>query len=279
MAMSCNHVCSEIKHSDGLFQYGVQICGEDRRLKSIQKERLIHMNDTECYSLRLFSKSLKTAVGHNIPYAKITIDGKTLGRFVLNEPMIEIDRFPTNGDILCFTVCHTEEHTRRPRQTPAFQNINEKHMGLVVVEFGFCRDTQFPGLGEEAFVKLETDELPEALKISSNDIEPILATLNVRRGGIDEPDCGLKRIQTVEGGTLRVGNQNTTAMVDRMFTTCGIRNPMLSATIALRLVGTSPSSQRPRRRNDFAVKGIEGNILHKDCHSFSLPPTADIILI
>lgn len=283
MASVCINECFEITYSDSLFQYGLQIIGEDGRLKNIQKDKLVYMKDVECYSLRLFSKSMKTDVGHNIPYAKITIDGKKLGHFYLNEPIVDIDRFPSNGDILCFVVCHTDEQrrsTRRHSKTPAFQNIpSDKHMGLVIVEFGFCQNTSYQTIGgEEAYIKLKTDELPEPLKISSRDVGPILETLNVRRAETDEPDCEVKQIQTVQGGTLRLGNHNTTAMADRMFTTCGIRNSILSASISFRLVGTSDSSLRRSRNNtDLVVKGIEGNRLHHEWNSFChFPPTADI---
>lgn len=282
MASACINECFEITYSDSLFEYGLQITGEDGRSKNIQKDRLVYMKDVECYSLRLFSKSMKTDVGHNIPYAKITIDGKKMGNFYLNEPIVDIDRFPSNGDIPCFVVCHTDEQrrsTRRHSKTPAFQNISDKHMGLVIVEFGFCQNTSYQTIGgEAAFIKLQTDELPEPLKISSRDVEPILETLNVRRAETDEPDCEVKQIQTVQGGTLRLGNHNTAAMADRMFTTCGIRNSILSTSISFRLVGTSGSSlQRSRSNKDLVVKGIEGNRLHREWNSFChFPPTADI---
>lgn len=281
MASACIHECLQIQYNDALFQYSLQISGEDGRLKNIQQNRLVYMKDIECYSLRLFSKPMKTDVGHNIPYAKITIDGKKLGTFYLNEPTLDIDRFPNNGDVLCFVACHTDEQRRGKRpisKTPAFQNITDKHMGLVVVEFGFCLNTNFERVSEEAFIKLQTEEFPEVLKISSRDVKPVIETLNLRRPEIDEADCSVKRVQTVEGGTLRLGNRNTAAMADRMFTTCGIRNLMLSTSISLRLVGTSePDLTRSSNTKDLVVKGIEGNRLHRECNSIDqFPPIADI---
>ena len=133
-------------------------------------------------------------------------------------------------------------------------------------------------LSEVAYVKLQNEEIPEALKISSKDVEPILKTLNLRGRGSDEPDCGTRRDRTVQGGTLRIGNSNTVVAAERMFTTCGVRNPMTSTTVLLRLVGTSSGQQASRGQKGLAVKGIEGNVLYRERDPLSYyPPMADVV--
>ena len=286
-----------MKFNDGVFEYELQIIGEDGVVKKIQDNRQVAMKDVECYSLCLFRKNVQKDTPY-IPYAQISIDGKDMGCFVLNEPKTEIDRFPTSGDVLCFVVCNTDDIKFRRRQQQrvlhlqrsppaAFQNVTAQNIGLVTVEFGFCRQRNFVDARvrndpqQTAHYKLQNVDLPEPCKITGRDVEPLLEDLNLqhkKQPGYDEPDCGATRHKTVEGGTLRVGNRNSLNIAERMFTTCGIDDQMHTNSVTVRLVGTSPSQQqRVADGKNLNLKDIYGTTL-RSCHYLTgqLPPKADL---
>ena len=285
-----------MKFNDGVFEYQLQIIGEDGSVKTIQDNRQVAMKDVEIYSLRLLKKDLQKDSPY-IPYAQISIDGKDMGCFVLNEPKTEIDRFPTSGDVLCFAVCSTDDIKFRRQQhrglhlqrspPAAFQNVTAEKIGLITVEFGFCLQRNFADARvhnhaqQTAYYKLQTVDLPEPCKITSRDVQPLLEDLNLQRkkqSGYDETDCGTTRMKTVEGGTLRVGNRNTLNIAERMFTTCGMDDQMHTNSVSIRLVGTSPSQQqRVADGKNLNLKDIYGTTL-SSCHYLAeqFPPKADL---
>lgn len=288
MATSCDGNRTELTCEDGMFVYSMQIVGEDRHVKPMDRNGLIIIEDVDCYSIRLRHRRIVEPFegrAEDLPCAKVSIDGKFVGLFVMKEPTLEIDRFPSNGDVMCFVPCKLEEARCgggwSARQNPlrdsnaplAFGNVSSQNMGLINVTFGICHEN-FPDNDQNAYFVLDR-YIPEPCRISSRDVKPLLSSLDLRsrKRGYDEVDCGAERTQTIEGGTLRFGNDNTRKIAAHQFQQSAVTQ-FDTSCITVRLVGTLAARKCPVSGKVLVAKGIDGNIL--DTSTYQLPPKADV---
>ena len=281
MAGSSNR--NELIFDDEIFEYRMQILGEDGCAKQVSENGLVFMEDVECYSILL--RQRRKADTEYIPCATISIDGKPVGLFAIRDNELRVDRFPSNGDIMAFVACKNQEVKcdQRRSQSPfsngptaeAFGNVTPDNMGLIQVKFGICRDT--PWNNANAYFEMER-YVPEALTISSRDVKPLLESLDLhsRKRDFDEPDCGARTNASIEGGTLRFGNDNMDKMVHHMFQVSAVTQ-FDTGNLAVRLVGTLESRNRLINKKNVKAKGILGNLLKSDtCSMNQLPPRADV---
>jgi len=280
MAAPCDGTCTEMKCDDGWFEYRMDITGENGEAKKMESNALVFMEDVECYSIRLRQRRIQKDTEY-IPCAKVSIDGKSMGLFIIPDNFgLEIGRFPSNGDVICFvTTRNFKEHPRVPTTatttTPAFGNVSTENMGLIKVAFGICNDKQLND--QNAYFRTETC-VPKPCMISSRDVKPLLESLNLRdrKRGYDEPDCGPRKSLTIEGGTLRFGNANTMKIAETLFQTCAVTQ-YETCRLAVRLVGTLDSRKRSANGKNLRAKGIDGNNLDSGRFlSGQFPPRADV---
>ena len=80
MASHCDSSCFERVCNDGMFEYTVQIVGEDRHPKIMDNNGLVIMGDVDCYTIRLTQRRIDGMENpEEFPCAKISIDGKRVG--------------------------------------------------------------------------------------------------------------------------------------------------------------------------------------------------------
>ena len=278
MATSCNSgACNELITIGDRFQYSVQIIGENGRPKTIHENKWVVMEDVECYTILLRQKCLdKSTTLDYAPCVSVTIDGQRLGLFVFPAVSLEIDRFPNNGDVVCFVACRQPDSKFENRPS-AFQCVSPDNMGLIRLDFGVCRDSAYGKC--EAYTV--TGNVPKVCKFSSDDVKPLLEGLDLqcRKGGFDEPDCGAGMNPTIAGGLLRLSNSNTRMSAQEMLHTCAVTQ-YDTGCLTVRLVGASKTRATPANGKNIEVKNSLGSILAGGSEQWAgimIPPKANLV--